>query len=149
MCLSRLSLWQGPAAPPARQFEAEDSWQRQKGFWDLQPYEFFIQFPPPDSSPPLSLLLSLSSLTSIVSCSFCTPGNQKAGVGRQQKHAPTHKQTYLLKHSKSPAERVNSSQTTVLGFSTFQCYFFFFFSPSPPQAMFVERRQRNPFCRAV
>lgn len=79
--------WHSPITP-AQQFEAEHYWQRRKGFWDLQPYEFFIYFPPPTLTyllpisvfvslvfslplpPPIACLPSLS-LTTIVFCSVC------------------------------------------------------------------------------
>lgn len=69
LCVLRPSLWLTPTAS-AQQFEAEGSWQTQKGFWDMQPYEFFIHSPPPTLASSLQLaVLSLLSLTSIVSCS--------------------------------------------------------------------------------
>lgn len=46
LCVFRPSLLPTPTAP-AQQFQAKGSWQTQKGFWDMQPYEFFIHFPPP------------------------------------------------------------------------------------------------------
>lgn len=59
LCVFLPSLWLTPATP-ARQFEAEGSWQTQKGFWDMQPYEFFIHSPPPTLASSLELaVLSL------------------------------------------------------------------------------------------
>lgn len=48
------SFWLTPTAS-AQQFEAEGSWQTQKGFWDMQPYEFFIYLPPPTLASSLEL----------------------------------------------------------------------------------------------
>lgn len=100
VCLE--SLWLSPTTP-ALQFKAEKSWQKQKGFWDVQPYEFFIHFPMPTLA--LFFFLSLWHYTRIsfalthkycLSSSFCksAPGTC---ANTSSKHNSTH--SYKDTHS--------------------------------------------------
>lgn len=73
--------------------EPKGSWQRQRGFWDPQPYEFFIHLSQPTlASPPLLSFLAIASalplsLTSIVCCSGCDSAPGMGRANKQKKQA--------------------------------------------------------------
>lgn len=139
LCVFQPSLWLTPTTP-AQQFEAEGSWQTQKGFWDMQPYEFFIHSPPPTlASSRRSLPLSL---TSIVSCSHhaSTPASPLNG-GQTKECVHSNRHTFTLAQTQHIASRQSKQllQHSARS-STFQFLSFFLDGGSLILVMFTQYR---------